>query len=419
LGPIASTRASRPASRLAGHIMAALLLVGSAAVWASTTAASNVDSNPLNSDPQVRQAYQHFYILDYEGALALFEKVEAAHPTDPIATDYVLNAVLFQELYRLDLLDTTFYAHDGFLTGKHSPTTVDPAVAERVNSLTQQAIGLAEERLKVDSKDVNALFARGWARSLSAVYIGLINRSFVPALHVALQARHDDERVLSIDPDYVDAKLVVGIHQYIVGSLPLGFKILAGLAGITGSKTKGIDDLRDTGTRGTITSVEARTALALFLRREASYDDAEVVMRSLRDQYPRDFLFRLEVANLIKDSGDGQRAIAEYRTLLNQAKQRDYFPSAHVELAWFGLAETLRGQRQYLDAAVSYQRAADQSTTRLELKARCELNAGEMYDLLDQRNQARKEYQVVLAETADSTPADLARKYLSSPYTDH
>ncbi len=417
--PIPSSRVSRPVSLLCGHALAALLFLYSAALWASTSTTPKVDTNPLNSDPQVRQAYQHFYILDYDGALSLFEKVEAAHPTDPIATDYVLNTVIFRELYHLDLLDTTFYAHDGFLTGKHSPTPVDPVVAQRVNSLTQQAIGLAEDRLKADPKDVDALFARGWARSLSATYSGLINRSFVSALHVAVQARHDEERVLAFNPGYVDAKLIVGVHQYIVGSLPVGFKILAGLAGITGSKTKGIDDLRDAGTNGTITSVEARTALGLFLRREAKYDDAEVVMRSLRDEYPRDFLFRLEVANLIKDSGDGQRAIAEYRSLLNQAKQPDYFPSAQVELAWFGLAETLRGQREYLDAAASYERAADQPTIGRELKARCELNAGEMYDLLDQRNRARKEYQVVLDQTSDSAPADSARKYLRSPYTVH
>ena len=117
----------------------------------------------------------------------------------------------------------------------------------------------------------------------------------------------------------------VGVHQYIVGSLPVGFKILAGLAGITGSKTKGIDDLQEAGANGTITSVEARTALGLFLRREAKYDDAEVVMRSLADQYPRDFLFRLEVANLTKDSGNGPQAIAEYRALLHQARATELF----------------------------------------------------------------------------------------------
>jgi hypothetical protein len=38
----------------------------------------------------------------------------------------LLDAVIFQELYRLDLLDTTFYANDGFLTGRHA-TEEDPA----------------------------------------------------------------------------------------------------------------------------------------------------------------------------------------------------------------------------------------------------------------------------------------------------
>jgi tetratricopeptide (TPR) repeat protein len=401
-----------------GHLTAIVLFfLSSAALCASTTTPAKIVTNPLNLDPQVRQAYQYFYILDYEGALSLFEKVQAAHPTDPIAADYLLNAVLFQELYRLDLLDTTFYAHDGFLTGKHAPAAADSAVALRVNSLTQQAIALAEERLKANPEDVDALFARGWARSLSAVYLGLVDRSFISALHLALEARHDDERVLELSPGYVDAKLIVGVHQYIAGSLPLGFKLVAGLAGITGSKAKGIADLREAGASGSITSVEARTALSLFLRREAKYDEAVVVMRSLRDQYPRDFLFCLEVANLIKDSGDGPRAIAAYRDLLNQVKRPNYFPSAHLELAWFGLAEALRGQEDYLAAAGAYDRAAGEPTIRPELKARCELNAGEMYDLLDQRDQARKAYQVVLDEASSSAPADSARKYLRSPYT--
>jgi len=46
--------------------------------------------------------------------------VQEKNPDNPLAVDYVLDAVIFRELYRLDLLDTTFYAHDGFLTGKHA-----------------------------------------------------------------------------------------------------------------------------------------------------------------------------------------------------------------------------------------------------------------------------------------------------------
>ena len=60
-----------------------------------------------------------------------FEKIHGEHPGDPMATAYLLDAVLFRELNRLDLLDTTFYANDGFLTGKHT-VVENPQVRDRV-----------------------------------------------------------------------------------------------------------------------------------------------------------------------------------------------------------------------------------------------------------------------------------------------
>ena len=382
------------------------------------TTPSGVDTNPLNLDPLVRQAFDRFYILDYDGALSRFEKVQQRNPDNPLAVDYVLDAVIFRELYRLDLLDTTFYAHDGFLTGKHV-VAIAPGVQERVNSLFANAVALSERQLNKRPEDVDALFARGWARSLRAVYIGLVQRSFISALHVALQARGDNEKVLKLDPRYIDAKLVVGVHQYVTGSLPLGIKILAGVAGITGSQSKGINDLREAGEHGVISSVEARTALGLFLRREARYDEAIAITQSLTEQYPRDFLFHLELANLTKDAGEGKAAIAQYRQLIEQAKKPGYFPSAHLELAWFGLADTLQGQKNYAEAAEAYNQATAQPTISMDLKSRCDLNSGKMYDLLNERDMALKQYEAVLRQDGDSAQAESARKYLKSPFTVH
>ena len=398
-----------------GLALAGLFLTIGLARGAVTTAAG-VDTDPLNLDPLVRQAYQHFYILDYDGALSRFEKVQAQNEESPLAADYVLDAVIFRELYRLDLLDTTFYAHDGFLNGKHV-VAADPAVAERVNSLYTKAVALSDQRLSKNADDVDALFARGWARSLHAVYIGMVDRGFVSALHVALQARSDDEKVLKLDPRYVDAKLIVGFHQYVVGSLPFGLKMVAGAAGITGSKQKGIDDLRDAGAHGVISTVEARTALGLFLRRESKYEDAIAVTKTLVAEYPRDFLFHLELANLTKDDGQGQAAIIQYQELLAQARKPGYFPSAHLELAWFGLADTLQGQKEYAQAADAYNQATNQPTISVDLKSRCDLNSGKMYDLLNERDMALRQYQVVLRQDAGSAQADFARKYLKSPFT--
>jgi len=67
-----------------------------------------VHTNPMNFDPQVREAYHYFYLLDYPAAVQRFERFHQEHPGDPHATAMLLNAVVFRDLYRQDLLDTTF-----------------------------------------------------------------------------------------------------------------------------------------------------------------------------------------------------------------------------------------------------------------------------------------------------------------------
>jgi tetratricopeptide (TPR) repeat protein len=403
-----------PLALLLGPVLVSALVF----VVPAQAADTPVDTDPLNREPQVREAFDHFYNLDYDGALSRFEKVAAAHPDNPVATNYVLDCVLFRELYRLDLLDTTFYANDGFLTGKHT-VAEDLKVREQVNQLSEKAVDQAEMRLKANPKDVNALFARGWARSLRATYMAMVQRSFGSGLHVALQARSDHEHVLQMDPNFVDAKMVVGVYQYVVGSLPLAFKILVGFTGITGSKEKGMAMLRDAADRGVITSVESRTCMMLFLRREAKYQEAIGIAQALSVQYPHDFLYVLEQGNLLKDAGNGPQAIAIYRKLLDNAKRPGYFSNPHLELAWYGLGETLRGQNRYAEAVDAYDRAAESPTTSPELKRRCLLAAGQNYDLLHERSKAVEQYQEAINAGPGTVQADAARKYMHSAYVGH
>ena len=391
----------------------ALLLLVPAAQYAR---AATVDTNPLNREPEVQDAFQHFYNMDYDAAIARFEKIHTDHPGNPIATDYLLDAVLFRELTRLDLLDTTFYANDGFLTGKHT-VTEDPKLRDRVKALTEEAVSEASAELKTNPNDVNALFARGWARSLEATYLGMVERAFGAGLKQALGARSDCDRVLQLDPHYADAELVSGVYQYVVGALPFGFKLLVGFVGIHGSKAEGMKLLRDDGAHGVITSMEARTAMMLFLRREAKYGEAVTIAHSLREQYPHNYLFRLEEANLEKDGGEGMKAVDTYERLIEQAKQPGYYYSAHLELAYFGMGDSLRGQRKFAEAVEAYREGANQANTSAELRRRCLLAAGQCYDLMGQRGKAVQDYEQVLSAGSDTVQGELARKYMRSAYS--
>ena len=389
--------------------------VVSLVAWLGFASMAWGDTNPMNYDPQVREAFTHFYNLDFTSAVQRFEHIHAQHPGDPQATAYLLETFLFQELYRQDLLDTTFYANDGFLTGRHA-TRDDPEARKRILGLADEAVREADAVLSKNPNDVHALFARGWVRALQTAYLAMVDRDFRGGFKLATKAKDDEERVLQIDPNYVDAKLVVGVYQYVVGALPWPFKILIGFAGITGSKSTGLAMLHEAAAHGVNTSVEARTVIALFLRRESKYQEAIQVVRSLKSEYPRDFLFHLEEANLRKDAGEGMGAVVAYRELLAAADHPGYFTEPQLELAWFGLGEALRGQRHYAEAAEAYEKVALKQNVGPELKIRSLLAAGECRDVNGERNLAVKDYQGAIDAGPSTSRADTARKHLRTPY---
>ncbi len=373
-------------------------------------------TDPINLLPEVQEAHDRFYILDYDGALTRFEAVAKAHPDDPLAGAYVLMVIVFRELYRQDLLDTTFYAHDSFFSSKRK-IEVAPDVRQRIETLTDDVTGLCDRRLHDNPNDKNAFFARGYARGMHATFATLVDHSFVSAARQGLQARNDSEAALKLDPEYTDAKLAIGVQQFAVASLPRWLRLMVGIAGVGGSKEKGLDMLREVAARGFVNSVEARTALSLFLRHDARYDEALAVEMTLVRQYPRDFLFRLEAANITKDKGNGPEAISTYRAVIDDGRRPNLFVNPRMQLAYFGLADTLRGQNRLQEAAGAYVSSATQPSCSEWLRRRSELNAGEVFDLLHQRDHAMEQYKLAASGGGDPSQSELARRYMDTPYT--
>ncbi|MDQ2833639.1 MAG: hypothetical protein M3Y50_07825 [Acidobacteriota bacterium] len=324
--------------------------------------------------------------------------------------------LIFRELYHQDLLDTTYYAHDSFLTSKRN-VPVPQATRDRIEQLTNSTIALCDQQIKSNPNDANAYFARGYARGMHASFITLVDHSWVAAARQGLAARNDSEQALRIDPNYADAKMAIGIQQFAVASLPRLVRMLVGIAGVGGNKEKGLDLLRESAAHGIVTPIESRTALSLFLRHDARYAEAIIVQKGLADQFPRDYLFRLEVANLTKDAGNGSGAIVLYRAILADAQHPGFFIEPRLHMAYFGLADTQRGQNQIAEAAQNYLHAAAQPTCSDWLRRRAQLNAGEMFDLLHNRTAAVQQYQLASGGGGDQSQADAAHHFLQSPYT--
>jgi tetratricopeptide (TPR) repeat protein len=373
-------------------------------------------TDPINLIPLVREARVDFYNLNYDSALGRFETVLKANPQNPMAVDYVLTTIIFRELYHQDLLDTTYYAHDSFLTSKRN-VPVPEATRQRIEDLTNRAIDLCDQQIHDNPNNTNAYFARGYARGMHAAFITLADHSYISAAHQGFAARSDSEQTLKLDPGYADAKMAIGIQQFAVASLPRVLRFMIGMTGVTGNKEKGLRLLRESAAQGVVTPVESRTALSLFLRHDARYPEALDVERGLAEQYPHDYLFQLEVANITKDSGNGPAAIAAYKAILTDAAKPGYFFDPRLHMAYFGLADTQRGQNEITDAAKNYLAAAAQPSCSDWLRRRAQLNAGEMFDLLHNREEAINQYRQASAGGGDQSQADAARRYLKTPYS--
>ena len=368
----------------------------------------------VDNDANTRKGFDHFYNLEYDKAVHEFELAQQAHPEDPFAANHTLSGVIFRELYRIGALDTEAYAADSFLT-KKLLVPLDPNTRDRVKQLTDQAFLLEQAQLAKNPNDLDALYARGATRALHATYIGIANKAWFAALRSAVAARHDNERVLELDPKYVDAKVVVGTHLYILGSLSWPVKVAASIAGLSGNKEKGLNYLREA-TQSSHPEVanDAKIILALFLRREQRYAEAVQVVSSLQADFPHNFLMATEYAHLLNAAGHGPDAIAAYRKVLAGCRTNSY-NQCRIEVPAYGLGEALRGQKDYAGAAEAYELSASNGSDT-DLKQKATLAAGQMYDLLKQRDTALEKYKAVIAENSTSNSADLARHYLKQAY---
>jgi tetratricopeptide (TPR) repeat protein len=365
------------------------------------------------TDPLVESAYYYFYNMEYERAQPVFERNLEKHPNDPFAVNHMLTAILMRNLYETGAMNTGDYANDSFIGRAPRPT--DQKVKDRIKDLAHRAEAIEEQRLKANPKDVDALYCRGVTRAQFAVYTALVERAWFSALRNAVGARHDHERVLELDPQYLDAKLVVGTHNYVVGNLPWSIKAAAALAGLSGSKEKGLEYLREVAKQDGPNSVDAKVVLALFLRREHQYDEALGYMQDLAAKYPKNHLFPTEVANLLRASGRLPEAEAEYRKVWQNGREGKY-GNLHYETAAWGLGELLRSKRDTAGAAAAYELVNVAPNPDPDTLQKANLAAGEMYDLMQKRDLAMKRYETVLAGNANTGPADLARRYIKEAY---
>jgi tetratricopeptide (TPR) repeat protein len=378
---------------------------------AAPAASRPTDFRP--NDPLNQAAFERYYNLDYDAAIQDFERILARHPNDPFAINHLLSAVQVRELYRMGAMNTGDYSNDNFIGIAHRPA--DAVQKERIKHLVEQAEKLENAGLADHPNDVDMLYARGVTRGQFALYTALIERAWFSALHNAVGARRDHERVLELDPQYSDAKLVVGAHNYVMGNLSLAVKMAVALVGLSGDKGKGLKYLNDAYQANCETGVDAGIVLMVFLRREHRYSEALQITGALSPRFPHNYLLPLEQANLLRAAGKNDEAEEQYRRVWQNGREGKY-GNLHYEIAVIGLGDLLRSEKKYEAAATAYEMVDEVSGADPELLQKANLGAGEMYDQLQKRDLALKKYEAVVATNSGNAAADRARNRMKDAY---
>jgi len=293
-----------------------------------------------------------------------------------------------------------------------------PADQRRFDQAIDHAMELAQARLKRNPRDTQALYALGVSYGLRANYNFLVRKAWRDSLRDATSARRCHSRVTDIDPGCIDARLVQGLHDYIVGSLPFYWRVVGFLIGFRGNKDEGIRLLELVSQKGTVNRIDAQILLCAVYRRERSPQRAVPLLQDLIRRFPRNYLLPMELAQMYSDLGDREKALAPLRRL-EELKRSGAEGYAQLRIERICFAEgTIEFWYNDLDQALADMKTVTAAAEDLDLNTgvMAWMRLGQIYDLKGQRALAIDAYRHAMAFAPDSDAARESRQYLVSPY---
>lgn len=276
--------------------------------------------------PPLPEGFHALYNLDYARAIGLFEQETAQRPEDPEAWNHLAHAILHRALFDAGAFDSAAFAADNsFLRRPKVP--MRPEDLARFEHAINRSLALCGERLKQNGRDAACLYAIGVAHGHKAQLALWVRKAWLEALREGTKSREAHERLLRLEPDLADARLIPGLHEYVAGSLPWYIKGLAFLAGFRGDRRHGMEQMERAAAEGKKTAVEARVMLAVVYRREKQFGKAAALMRELAEAFPKNHLYRIEEIRLLAGAGRASEA----RERLEALEQSGLVPPDKIE----------------------------------------------------------------------------------------
>src|SRR5688572_22802298 len=274
-----------------------LLLLCASFVSAQQSTPWLTDAERARFEELRRSGLDALYNIDYDKAQRDFKEIVQLYPNHPAGHQLLAARLWIKTLYESRRLQVSLYSSKSFYSS--GDDKVDPKIVSEFRGLTREARRLSEAKLKQEPKNIEALDFLANTEGLKASFEEAVERKHFSALRNGNDAVNHHREVLKLDPKYIDAQITIGLYEYVVGSLPLAKKILAGATGYRGSKKRGLAMLEQVAKEGRWAQDDAKSVLILLYRREKRFDDVLKLTRELSAKYPRNYLLRLETADAL------------------------------------------------------------------------------------------------------------------------
>lgn len=401
---------------------------GAAAVPA-TAAVEKVAGGPFDQkrfDALRAEGFDALYNLDYENARRRFRDISLAFPTHPAGYELLAASLWLKTLNESRRLQASLYNNEGFY--KEKDDKVDPEVQAVFRDLTRKTKELCEARLKADPKDTEALYYLGAVEGLKAAWGSMVERSFVSAMTNGKDSVGHHRDLIKLDPTYIDAKVTIGMYDYVVGALPPLVKLGATFIGYRGSKKRGIATLEEVARAGHYARDDAKTMLIALLKRERRYREAYNYASELAAKYPRNYLLKMEAADALVSQAEVDRttnpeaakkteaeAFAVFDSLLAPAHGPNA-PKVPLDLVHYNYGDALLVAGEAERAAKELTAAAAVPGAEASMVTRARLRHAQALDLAGRRDEAVAQYKAVLARPNVYDSHEDAKRGLKEPY---
>jgi tetratricopeptide (TPR) repeat protein len=400
-----------------GQLQPAPSRIGTVAADSGSAAATSAALPPEIMELR-REGHEALYNLDSETAVEKFEEIRRRAPHHPAGDLYLATVLWLGHLNKTRRLQSGLYGSgSSFYAGADKAkegsegdavdANVDRAFRERMAQAKTKALALVAR----NKSDADALYFLGAYYGVMAGYEASVARKFFSAMRNGSRCVDAHEKVLRLKPDYYDAYLSIGVYDYIAGSLPFGYKLMASMVGVRGNKKRGIGRLQTIIENNSPTADDARILLVAIFRNEKRYDDALALLDQLSSKYPRSYLLKLERASALVTLNRLNEAYAVFDDLL-----KDPVAASAHDLIHYQYAEALARSQEHRRAAAEFTAVCQVGGGDANLATVSRLRAAQMYDLAGERKEAVAQYKEVLARPNVYDTRQQAEKGLTRPF---